>query len=134
MRRLTVLLDVSHFGPDAYVFNPARWLDPSAPVPTEQKTSGTQHFAFGGGSRLCPGIAIANRLLYTALVRLISAYRIEASEEAPPTTHYADFNGAKTALVAIPKDFRVRLIPRDPEMLETVLEEARGRTARTGDE
>lgn len=50
---------------------------------------------------------------------------------------YVDYNQFKTALVAIPRDFKVRLIPRDGvvggtgEMegtLDACLEEARART------
>jgi phenylacetate 2-hydroxylase len=74
-------------------------------------------------------------LLYTALIRLICSYRIVASEEQPPNTDYVDYNQFKSALVAIPRDFKVKLIPRDgmdhaTELgtLERCLEEARMRT------
>jgi phenylacetate 2-hydroxylase len=94
-----------------------------------------QHFSFGAGSRACSGQIIASRLLYTALIRIICSYRIVASEAAPPNTDYVDYNQFKSALVAIPRDFKVRLIPRDGmqggEMEGTMaecLEEARGRT------
>lgn len=36
-----------------------------------------------------------------------------ASETEPPNTDYVDYNQFKSALVAIPRDFKVRLIPRD---------------------
>lgn len=40
-----------------------------------------------------------------------------------------DYNQFKSALVAIPRDFRVRLVPRDEEgELGSCLEEARERT------
>ncbi|KAI9751561.1 MAG: hypothetical protein M4579_006016 [Chaenotheca gracillima] len=120
--------DTSHFGPTAHNFDPKRWLDSDATVPIERESAGLQHFGFGGGSRACPGMVIANRLLYTAIVRLITSYRIVASEEFPPTTHYSDFNSTKSALVAIPKDFKVRLIPRDEGSLRMTLEQAKGRT------
>lgn len=122
--------DVDHFGPSASTFNPERWL-------TEEKSSsaaqGLQHFSFGAGSRACSGQIIAQRLLYTALLRLITSYRIVASETEPPNTDYVEYNQFKTALVAIPRDFKVRLIPRDGAgeingTLEACLEEARGRT------
>jgi len=100
-----------------------------------QKQTGIQHFSFGAGSRACSGQIIASRLLYTALIRIICSYRIVASETEPPNTDYVDYNQFKTALVAIPRDFKVRLIPRDGmqggEMegtMEACLEEARTRT------
>jgi len=51
-----------------------------------------------------------------------------ASETEPPNTDYVDYNQFKSALVAIPRDFKIRLIPREEGMLESCLEEARGRT------
>jgi phenylacetate 2-hydroxylase len=57
------------------------------------------------------------------------------SEEQPPNTDYVDYNQFKSALVAIPRDFKVKLIPRDGMdnaseigTLERCLEEARMRT------
>jgi len=47
----------------------------------------------------------------------------------PPNTDYVDYNAIKSALVAIPRDFGVRLVPRDGEMVKAVLEEGRVRTA-----
>lgn len=46
----------------------------------------------------------------------------------PPNTDYVDYNQFKTALVAIPRDFKVKLIPRDPKMTDECLEAAMGRT------
>lgn len=120
--------DVSHFGADAATFNPERWLDPEASTPTESEATGIQHFGFGGGARACSGQLIASRILYSALVRLILSYKIVASETEPPETDYVEYNQYKSALVAIPKDFKVRLVPRDTEELEACLEQARDRT------
>lgn len=47
------------------------------------------------------------------LMRLITSYLIVASEEAPPEKDYVEFNSAGSALVAVAKDFRVRLVPRN---------------------
>lgn len=69
-------------------------------------------------------------------MRIICSYRIVASETEPPNTDYVDYNQFKSALVAIPRDFKVRLVPRDgmegaseEGMLDACLEEARERTA-----
>ena len=130
-------IDVDHFGPTASTFNPERWLssDGSIDAASEKTSSGIQHFSFGAGSRACSGQIIASRLLYTALVRIICSYRIVASETQPPNTDYVDYNQFKSALVAIPRDFMVRLVPRDgmvggseEGILRECLEEARRRT------
>ena len=121
--------DIDHFGPDAGTFNPERWLSfAEKDVPEELPSQGIQHFSFGAGSRACSGQLIASRLLYTALIRLISCYKIVASEDMPPNTDYVDYNQFKSALVAIPRDFKVKLVPREGVDIEGVLGEAEERT------
>ena len=121
--------DVDHFGPDAGTFNPERWLSfTEKDVPEELPSQGIQHFSFGAGSRACSGQLIASRLLYTALIRLISSYKIVASGEMPPNTDYVDYNQFKSALVAIPRDFKVKLVPREGVDIRGVLGEAEERT------
>lgn len=51
-----------------------------------------------------------------------------ASEEEPPNTSYVDYNQFKTALVAIPRDFKVKLIPRDDAVTGECLQMAETRT------
>lgn len=86
------------------------------------------HHSFGAGARACSGQFIASRLLYSALIRILASYKIVASKEEPPNTDYVDYNQFKTALVAIPRDFKVKLIPREPGMTEECLETTQART------
>lgn len=119
-----------HFGPDAKTFNPERWLvDSQTPgAPEEKPSQGIQHFSFGAGSRACSGQHIASRLLYTALIRILSCYKIVASETEPPNTDYVDYNQFKSALVAIPRDFKVKLVPREGVNVDSLLKDAESRT------
>lgn len=119
--------EVEHFGPDAATFNPERWLSGLDP-PTETSSTGLQHLSFGAGSRACSGQLIASRMLYSALVRIITGFKIVASETEPPNVDYVDYNAQKSALVAIPRDFKVKLIPRDANRTTEVLREAEKRT------
>ncbi|KAJ5673322.1 hypothetical protein N7507_002449 [Penicillium longicatenatum] len=119
--------DVDHFGADGGKFDPERWLKSLNP-PEEKEVSGLPHLSFGSGSRACSGQFIASRLLYCALVRLLASYKIVASEDNPPNTDYVEYNQFKTALVAIPKDFHVRLIPRDDTITSECLDLAEQRT------
>lgn len=96
----------------------------------EKPAAGLNHMSFGAGARACSGQIIAQRLLYSALIRIISSYKIVASETEPPNTDYIEYNQFKTALVAIPKDFKVKLIPRDTTTTGEALDDA---LARTGD-
>jgi phenylacetate 2-hydroxylase len=119
--------DESHYGPTASQFDPERWLSSLSP-PTEIEAKGIQHFDFGAGSRMCSGQFIASRLLYAALVRVITSFKVVASEDEPPNTDYVEYNSLKSALVAIPVDFKVRLVPRDVGATKDVLSAARERT------
>jgi phenylacetate 2-hydroxylase len=108
--------DIDHFGKDASTFNPERWLQDG-----EHLKPRLAHLSFGGGARACPGYHVAERVIYDALVRLLISYRIVASDVDPPNTDYRDYNERKSALVAVPKDFKVKLIPREPSELEKCL-------------
>ncbi|KAF2774139.1 cytochrome P450 [Teratosphaeria nubilosa] len=119
--------EIEHFGPDAGTFNPERWLSSTSP-PTEIPASGLQHMSFGAGARACSGQLIASRLLYTALARLICSFKIVASEVEPPSTDYVDYNQFKSALVAIPRDFKVKLLPRNADVTAECLRQAEART------
>ncbi|CAK7234536.1 hypothetical protein SEUCBS140593_008976 [Sporothrix eucalyptigena] len=120
--------DVDHFGPSGCQFNPERWLSSLDPPTEAVVDGGLPHLSFGTGSRSCSGQFIASRLLYAALVRMLSSYKIVASDEAPPNTDYVDYNEIKTALVAIPRYFKVKLIPRDNAVLQQCLDDAEERT------
>ncbi|KAK5071941.1 hypothetical protein LTR64_004281 [Lithohypha guttulata] len=128
--------DVDHFGSDADTFNPERWLTSnldaalhnSLSALEEKPSQGIQHYSFGAGSRACSGQLIASRLLYTAVIRILSCYKIIASEAEPPNTDYVDYNQFKSALVAIPRDFKVRLVPRQGVDIDGILREAENRT------
>ncbi|KAL6399859.1 putative phenylacetate 2-hydroxylase protein [Ilyonectria robusta] len=119
--------DVDHYGDDAGKFDPERWLSTLDP-PTEREQNGLGHLSFGTGSRACSGQHIASRLLYSALIRILSSYKIVASETEPPNTDYVEYNAIKTALVAIPRDFKVKLIPRDDGVTSECLDAAKERT------
>ena len=125
--------DIDHFGPSGSVFDPERWLEDTTTAGTrrgEKASPGIQHFSFGAGSRACSGQIIASRLLYTALIRILSSYKIVASKTEPPNTHYVDYNQFKSALVAIPRNFKIKLIPREAsvEGIKQCLHEANERT------
>lgn len=67
---------------------------------------------------MCAGHLIATRLCYSLLVRFILAFEAVASESNPPNTDYVEYNAIKTALVAIPRDFNVKLSVRDEKWSE----------------
>ncbi|KAH8745655.1 cytochrome P450 [Diaporthe sp. PMI_573] len=109
-------------------FDPERWLKSLDP-PQETEVDGLEHLSFGTGSHAYSGQFIASRLLYAALVRLLSSYKFVASDEAPPNVDYVDYNQLKTVLVAIPRYFKVKLVPRDSTTTTECLQLAEQRTS-----
>lgn len=94
---------------DPEEFRPERWLEqPDAPL-----------FTYGLGYRMCAGSLLANRELYLIFMRTINSFRIEPYDEID--WHPVHGNADPTSLVAIPKKYKVRFIPRDNKVLEDVL-------------
>lgn len=104
--------DSTHFA-DPFAFNPDRYLN--AP-----DGSGTPHYAYGAGSRMCAGSHLANRELFTAFIRLISAFRIVPAQDSKddPILNALECNDTKTSLTIEPKKFKVGFRVRDRAKLE----------------
>ncbi|KAH7025496.1 phenylacetate 2-hydroxylase [Macrophomina phaseolina] len=102
--------DKTAYGPDAHVFRPERWLDSN----NRFKVPAPYHYSYGAGSRACTAIALSNRILYAAFVRLIVHFKFTASKDAPPTTDYIDFNENRKDASVIPKRYRLKLEERQP--------------------
>ena len=72
---------------------------------------------------MCAGHLIATRLCYALLVRFILSFEVVASPTNPPNTDYVEYNSLKTALVAIPRDFNVKLKMRDEAWLAGLMQQ-----------
>lgn len=68
---------------------------------------------------MCAGSHLANRQLYTAFIRLISAFTIVESEnvEDRPIIDCIECNRVPTSLTMDPKAFKVGFKPRDQAKL-----------------
>jgi len=110
-----------------YSFIPERYLKDK-----ESSITGTPHYAFGAGSRMCIGAHLANRELYTAFLRIILSFKIlpPKNKEDEVILNCMDANKAKSALVAQPRDFKCRFVVRDQALLNKWME---GSTQRTAD-
>jgi phenylacetate 2-hydroxylase len=104
--------DDAHFT-DPYAFDPERYLGGGA-------AEGTPHYGYGAGSRMCAGSHLANRELFTAFVRLISAFEFFPSklEKDRPVLDSLGANALPTSLTMEPKRFKVGIKVRDRELLE----------------
>lgn len=98
--------DATHFkDPKSFVVE--RYLD--------SPEGGTPHYAYGAGSRMCAGSHLANRELYTAFVRLISAFHIVPPKNKAdlPVLDCLGCNSIPTALTTEPKSFKCGFKARD---------------------
>lgn len=104
--------DPTHFK-DPNSFLPERYLD----VP---EGAGTPHYGYGAGSRMCAGSHLANRELYTAFIRLISAFHILPPKDKRdgPILDALECNAIPTSLTTEPKKFKIGIKVRDPRKLE----------------
>lgn len=77
--------------------------------------SGTPHYAYGAGSRMCAGSHLGNRELYVAFVRLIVAFWIEEPREEKdrPVLDALGCNSMPTSLTTDPRPFKCGFRARD---------------------
>ncbi|QGA16428.1 hypothetical protein EYB26_004095 [Talaromyces marneffei] len=96
---------------DPEVFRPERWFEQDdAPF-----------FTYGMGYRMCAGSLLANRELYLIFMRLINSFKIE--KEIEFDAHPVSGNMDPTSLVAMPKKYYARFVPRDEAALRGALKE-----------
>lgn len=107
--------------PDRFI--PERYLDVG-------EGSGTPHYGYGAGSRMCAGSHLANRELYTAYIRLITAFTMHPARDPAdrPILDAIECNAIPTALTTEPKPFKVGFKPRDASKLQQWIAESDERT------
>lgn len=76
-------------------------------------------FTYGMGYRMCAGSLLANRELYLVFMRTLNSFRIDPHDDAE--WHPVRGNSDPTSLVAIPKKYKVRFVPRNEEVLRMAL-------------
>ncbi|GME23070.1 Cytochrome P450 [Neofusicoccum parvum] len=114
--------DEAHFG-NPFDFDPDRYLKTDGSGP---EVAGTPHYGYGAGSRMCAGSHLANRELFTAFVRLISAFEFVAprNKEDEPIMDSLEANALPTSLTMEPKRFKVGFKVRDRAKLERWIAES----------
>ncbi len=114
-------------------YDESRFKNPTSFIPErfiDDKESGTPHYGYGAGSRMCAGSHLANRELFTAYIRLITAFEILPAKD-PKDAAIMDpieCNKVPTSLTTDPKPFKVGFKPRNPAVLKKWIAEAEERT------
>ncbi|QDS74650.1 hypothetical protein FKW77_009293 [Venturia effusa] len=122
--------DASHFdGPEE--FNPDRYLkENNKDGESSDKATGIAHYGYGAGSRMCAGSHLANRELFIAFVRMISAFEIvpPQSKEDVPIMDCLMANDIPTSLTMEPKPYKAGFRVRDRQALERWMKESEEKT------
>ncbi|KAH9477254.1 Cytochrome P450 monooxygenase verL [Psilocybe cubensis] len=96
--------------PDPFSFNPERYLNDGLSSNESSKLSdpmARDHWTFGAGRRICPGIQTAERELWLVCSRLLWSFNFNSIQNEPISLdEYEGFSGRT------PKAFRVELTPR----------------------
>lgn len=108
--------DKSWYGEDAWDFLPERFIDDTGPLP---------HLTYGAGSRICPAVAISNRIMYAAVIRLTLAFQMRASTASgsrKPSLDMINFSDGHTAVLSPPREYDCNFEARDEEWLKARLQ------------
>ncbi|OAG38748.1 hypothetical protein AYO21_07101 [Fonsecaea monophora] len=115
---------------DPRTFNPARFLkdeQTSFEAATNPDPDLRDHYAFGGGRRLCPGTHLADDILFLAMSKLVWAFDFKPAvingKEVPPTPE----RFTQTAVV-MPEPYPATIVPRSAKraaMIKKEWEQAR---------
>ncbi|KAI0305261.1 cytochrome P450 [Multifurca ochricompacta] len=94
----------------SFAFNPDRYLGDTLTCAESSKLSDAMdrdHWAFGAGRRICPGVHVAERELWLAISRLLWAYDIRSLPDEPISLEEYEGESGRT-----PLPYRIMLIPR----------------------
>lgn len=107
------------FNPDRYASDTLSLADSAAnPDPTKR-----DHFTFGAGRRICPGMHVAERSLFLGMARMLWAFNFDAPRDAQGNPILPDPDRLTQGFVCLPEDFAVKIEPRSKERAEKVLRE-----------
>ncbi|KIK51635.1 hypothetical protein GYMLUDRAFT_50453 [Collybiopsis luxurians FD-317 M1] len=104
--------------PEPFRFNPDRYIQDSTlssesanlPNPYER-----DHWMFGVGRRICPGMWVAEREIFLVIARVLWAFRMEEIPGEPiDLKEYDGLSGRS------PVPFRIKMIPRHDKVMEVL--------------
>lgn len=110
--------------PDPHRFEPDRYKHDSksiAETATHTDPAVRDHFTFGAGRRMCPGIHVAERSLFIAMSRLLWAFTFRPIKGKEP-----DPTRLRQGIVMMPEPFEANIRPREGkgEAIRRIWEEA----------
>ncbi|TDZ58545.1 Cytochrome P450 monooxygenase yanC [Colletotrichum trifolii] len=111
---------------DPRAFNPTRYEGDdmnSFESATNPDPSKRDHFGFGAGRRLCPGMHVADRSLFLSISRLLWAFNIDRALDANGNEIVPDADDLTEGMLVQPKPFPARITPRSQAHAELIRKE-----------
>ncbi|KAK1674584.1 putative cytochrome P450 oxidoreductase [Colletotrichum godetiae] len=112
--------DAERFDPDRYLKHPKLANDYAGSPEWENR----DHYNYGAGRRICPGIHLAERNMWRIASKLLWAF--EFADPVDPVTGKAmplDPHAYNPGILQAPLEFDVRITPRSQHHVETILRE-----------
>ncbi|KAF9456424.1 cytochrome P450 [Collybia nuda] len=104
--------------PDPQTFNPDRYINDSTLSSESANLANAyerDHWMFGVGRRICPGMWVAEREVWLAISRMLWAFTMEQIPEEPiDLKEYDGLSGRS------PVPFRIKMIPRDNKVAKVL--------------
>jgi cytochrome P450 len=123
---------ILHFDPEKWerpdAFDPSRYLsypDKAGVYATSGDARGRDHFDFGGGRRICPGMHLAENSLFITVAKILWAFKIEPPLDADGNLQKMDLSDEayEDGMNTLPKPFSVRFVPRNERRLDVLKKE-----------
>jgi cytochrome P450 len=89
-------------------------------------TTFIHHYAYGSGRRICPGIQLAERVLWRAIANIIWAFEIsEHVDSVTGTKTPLDVDAYTMGLVHSPLPFKISITPRSLAHVDKIQQQVR---------
>lgn len=100
--------------PNPEVFDPARYLNKPLPAADYINTNDPyerDHFTYGAGRRVCPGVHVAERSLFINIVRTLWGFNI-SKKKGPNGTFIEPDMAMIRGFLSVPKPFECQITSR----------------------